>query len=472
MGRTKKPLSNTALGNAKPNETEYTLADGSTGLTVRVFPSGRKAFSWRYVDTFREGKMSRIEYGDYPARTLSDARRIHLMAKAARSNGLDLKDPEVLDDLITRATGEQRKVVSGAIYTVSKLVDDYWDAHVEPNIKHKAPYQSRIKGYVLPALKDYPASSVPDHAVKNMLVRIEKEKTLQTRTDVARFASSMWEWGISNFKVKSNPFAHLGIKRRNRVRKQFYSMEELRMLLLNPDGCPLPDNAMLSMKALILSGVRCMELFGAQIREFDFDTGIWTIPAERLKKNKQAVLNQGEGEDFRIPMSRQLQQVMKVCIERFSNKTHVFGAKREYNDRGRWRRNPDTGHMSTRYWRTKVNGYRAHYGITNRNNHDFRRTLETQLGNLGTPDGVTTAVTGHSREGMSRVYNQARQTQVIRTAFQLWADFIDHICAEPPHVAKMFDAQVPGEVLQLIYERYYFQGYLVDKLGEYHLERV
>ncbi len=92
----KKRLSDTTIRNQKPGKKEIVLSDGA-GLTVRVFPSGRKSFCWRYVDKFRNNKMSRIEYGDYPARKLSDARSIHERARSVFEKlGLTMNDRKVM----------------------------------------------------------------------------------------------------------------------------------------------------------------------------------------------------------------------------------------------------------------------------------------------------------------------------------------------------------------------------------------
>ena len=96
----KAKLSNTWIKNKKSSAREETIFDEASGLILRVFPSGRKNFGWRHADKFRQGSLSRVSYGDYPNRTLDEARKIHAEVRSARGNGIDIKNPEVLNKLI------------------------------------------------------------------------------------------------------------------------------------------------------------------------------------------------------------------------------------------------------------------------------------------------------------------------------------------------------------------------------------
>ncbi|WP_263080731.1 tyrosine-type recombinase/integrase [Endozoicomonas sp. Mp262] len=456
-------LFDTTIRNAKPKEKEYVLTD-TDGLICRIFPSGRKCFCWRYIDKFNDGKQSRIEYGDYPHRSLADAKRIHLEARTARKNNLDIRSPEVFTKIIYKITGESVNPDPAAqegIYLFSNLVSTYFTEYVDKEGVSPRPY-NRIKNYVLPILKDYAADDIPHEIIETMVVAMRKVKSEQTVNDTVRFTATMYRWGKKNFLVKTNPFADLGLKRIKNVRKTYYSMHELKTLLLNKDSYQVAGDVLLIQKALIFSGCRRSEVIKAEKKEFNFNTGIWTIPASRLKNQDNRKKAQFL-EDFKIPMSSQLQQVFKEAIEKHSNKTHVFGSKTTVYLNGKWIKNPQ-GASSVRNYDNYITAYRNHYGIMNKINHDLRRTLETHLTNIGVAEYITTAMTGHSREGMSRVYNQAKQIHVMRAAFQMWGDFIEYLCSVPDIHAMKFDEQVPGEELKKIYRQFNFNNYLMDAL--------
>ncbi|AMO58424.1 hypothetical protein GZ77_19105 [Endozoicomonas montiporae] len=456
----KKHLSDADVRNKKPESKETTLVD-ATGVVCRIFPSGRKTFCWRYVDQHRNKQQSRIEYGDYPDRSLADARRIHLSAKSARKNGYDIKDPAVLNRIIKEVVKDAADFVPlHKEYTLSDLVADYFKGHIEKNNIGPRPY-NRIKKHVEPVLGHLPADRIPAEEIKQLITQL-RESNQKDRTifDTIRFSTSMYRWGITQFKCKTNPFQPYVPKQKRKVRTSYYPMYELRTLLINPDGYPIKNDFYLIQKALILSGTRRTQVLEAEINEFNFDNGNWTIPPERVK-NQNMLKDDEEKTPFIIPMSRQLMATIRTAIEQYGNHKHVFGSKKtEFTDQ-QWQRIQE-GSSSARYYNNEIKTYREHYGITNRTNHDLRRTLETNLTNLGVSEFITTAMTGHSRKGMSKTYNQAKQIHVMRTAFQMWADFIDFICDKDETYAVYFEEQRPSRELKDIYATFKFNDRIID----------
>ncbi|MGI9279428.1 MAG: tyrosine-type recombinase/integrase [Endozoicomonas sp.] len=459
----KKNLTDVAIRNKKPESKETTMVDMS-GLICRIFPSGRKAFCWRYMDHHRNRQQSRIEYGDYPDRSLEDARRIHLSAKSAKSarkNGQDIKDPSVLNQIIKEVVKDSANFVPLLKeYTLSDLVADYFKGHIEKNNIGPRPY-NRIKKHVEPVLGHYSADHVPAEEIKQLITHL-RDNNQKDRTifDTVRFTVSMYRWGIAHFKCKTNPFEPYSIKAKRKIRTSYYPMHELRTLLTNPEDFPIKKDFYLMQKALILSGTRRTQVLEAEINEFNFENGNWTIPPERVK-NQNMLKDDEEKVPFIIPMSTQLMATVQEAISLFGNDRHVFGSKRTLFIDKQWQR-VKGGSSSPRHYNYEIKAFREHYGITNRTNHDLRRTLETNLTNLGVSESITTAMTGHSRKGMSKTYNQAKQIHVLRTAFQMWADFIDFICEKDQTYAIYFEEQRPSHELKDIYTTFKFNDRIID----------
>ena len=126
-----------------------------TGLICRIFPSGRKTFCWRYLDQHRNKQQSRIEYGDFPDRSLEDVHRIHLSAKSARKNGQGIKDPHVLNRIIKEVVKDSANFVPlHKEYTLSDLV------------------ANRIKKHVEPVLGHFPADHVPPEEIEQLITHL------------------------------------------------------------------------------------------------------------------------------------------------------------------------------------------------------------------------------------------------------------------------------------------------------------
>ena len=95
-----------------PREKRFEVGDGK-GLYVRVFPTGVKAWVFRY--NF-EGIPRRMTFGKYPSMTLAEAREVHGKALAEVERGVD-PGAKALD----------AKRARKAAPTFSDLLAELWD---------------------------------------------------------------------------------------------------------------------------------------------------------------------------------------------------------------------------------------------------------------------------------------------------------------------------------------------------------
>ncbi len=439
----------------------------SSGVIFRHFTDGKKVFGWRFVNQHAKGKKDRIEYGAYPFLSLEHARQIHTLTVSARQHGEDILDNSVRAKIYKEVMGDKVPIKHQAGMTLTELFDRYIKEYIEANDIGPRPY-NRIKNHVLPKFGDHIAETIPVKEIQAFVIemRADVTKTETTVVDTIRLTSNMYNFAIKQFWINKNPFAELGMKRKKGIRKTYYSMIEIKRLLLNPDSVELGYDYHLLHKAILFSGCRRTEIMHAEIKEFDFDGGIWTIPADRLKNQQR--LDEDDKEPFQLPMSEQFASVIKEAIQGFGNDTHVFGGKTNGFIEGRWQK-AKTGSASERNFYNYIKPYREHYGVGDKNNHDLRRTLETTLNNLGVSKDITTAMTGHSKQGMDAVYNQAQQIHVMRTAFQLYADFIDFLCANDDTYCHVFKSQKLCPELRKIYQTFNYQTYLVTIFDKYNL---
>lgn len=205
----------------------------------------------------------------------------------------------------------------------SKLVVRFFQEHIERNNIGPRPY-NRIKNHLLPVFKDYPAEGIPDQTIKDFIAEKRlggmKERTL---SDAIQFTCSMYEWAEKYYIVDGCPFQKFKPKRPNKFRKQYYSTTELRTLLLNGDQLSISKDNLLIQKGLILTECRRTELIHAEIPEFDFGTGFWTIPPERVK-NQNMLAEDEDKTPFILPMSKQFSEAMQEAISYCGNTTHTI----------------------------------------------------------------------------------------------------------------------------------------------------
>ncbi len=455
-------LSDAKIRTFKTPEKETILRD-SSGLLLRIFPNGRKRFGWRFIDKHRN-RRSRIEYGDYPDLSLDYARQLHQLSVAARKNGKDILDNEVRSNIYKKVMGEDAIIEHQPGMTFSQLVNDYYNKHIKPNNINPNAY-NRIKNHLLPVFKNDKAESIPIAKIQGFVkgMRESGNITETTIADTIRFAVIMYNHAVRQFWINNNPFSAVTIERQKSVRKEYYTMGEIKTLLTNPDDIKIGKDFYLIQKALILSGVRRSELMHAEIKEFDFDSEIWTIPAERLKNQKGRT--QSQKEPLKLPMSKQFIKTIQEAVDGFGNDTHVFGSKQNAFIDNRWQRQK-TGPSSDRNYHNAITEYRRYYQLGHKINHDFRRSIETTLGNLGVSSDITSIMTGHSKSGIKAVYNQASLMLLMRVAFQLYADLIDFFCEADNKYLQAFDHQKLCRQLSEIYQKYHFNVYQLSMLND------
>src|SRR5690625_901047 len=78
-------LTDIKVRNAKPTDKLYSITD-SGGLSLVVFPSGRKFWQYRY---YWLGKQKRLSLGGYPEQSLHEARSLRDEARTLLAKGVN-----------------------------------------------------------------------------------------------------------------------------------------------------------------------------------------------------------------------------------------------------------------------------------------------------------------------------------------------------------------------------------------------
>lgn len=90
MAKQTKPLSDTEIKAAKPQESDYTLHDGD-GLQLLIKTTGSKIWQFRYYRPLNKAR-AKLTFGAYPSITLQDARKLRAEARALVAKNIDPKD--------------------------------------------------------------------------------------------------------------------------------------------------------------------------------------------------------------------------------------------------------------------------------------------------------------------------------------------------------------------------------------------
>lgn len=126
----KSELTDRKIQGLKPADHDQYLSDTTTGLRLRVTPSGKKIFQVRYRIS---GRRETLSLGKFPGLSLSDARKDALKIAHKVSNGIDPK--------IERAAKAAEREIEAARETIAHLVETWLTnyAHSRRSARSESP---------------------------------------------------------------------------------------------------------------------------------------------------------------------------------------------------------------------------------------------------------------------------------------------------------------------------------------------
>ena len=414
-------LTDTKLRILKPREQAFIVSDGG-GLFIEVTPKGGKIWRLRYR---LAGKQEKATLGDYPTYSLVEARawRDACKALAGRSvSPMAIKrgDPipedaspavrELAQAFIRdwcQAAREKSKAKEEAARlsdTVEAFAWRWYREIAEPNNSNPRNIKRILEKDVIPAIGD---KSVGEVTVPDVLAITDQVKArgadqmaLVTRNVLKR----LFAYAIARHKCTFNPAAAVEAKyiAIARSRDVALSSEELGKLLRTIYQSSMNRRYKLALHLLILCMVRKSELIEARWEEIDFDKSDWSIPGERMKKDKPHF----------VPLSRQAVAMFEELKGLASGSEFVF---------------PSRGSLKQPIAHSTLNqAIRAlEFDVRDFVIHDFRRTASTHMHEAGFNSDVIEKALAHETGGIRGVYNRAQYADQRRDMLQWWADFVD-----------------------------------------------
>jgi integrase len=323
------------------------LADGQ-GLYLQVGRSNARSWIFRY---FRNGKSHEMGLGPLTAVGLASAR-----AKAAECRALLA---EGIDPIAARNAERTRQDLAVACrMTFDECASAYIKAHSSAwkNHKHVAQWTSTLRTYVSPVFGALPVQAVDVGLVMKVLEPIWTTKP-ETASRIRGRIESVLNWARARgYRGGENPARWKGhldnlLPARSKIAKvkhhaalPYYQISEFMTDLRAQDGI-----AALALEFAILTAARTGEIIGARWNEIDLEEKVWTVPAERMKADREhrvplstaalAVLNRvggGNQEDFIFasPKKRPLSNMALLMLLRRMGyeKVSVHGFRSTFRD--------------------------------------------------------------------------------------------------------------------------------------------
>lgn len=390
MGR--KPLTVLAVANLKPG---FHAVGGAPGLYALVRPTGGRFWILRYQ---MAGKRRDMGLGSLDLVSLADAReRAHELRKMMRVG----VDPLQQAGLQRAQVSEEAKLdawsFKKAAHEVHETLRPGWK-----NEKHADQWINTLTTYAFPKIGERPVGEIDVAAVLDVLRPIWSAKT-ETARRVRQRIDAVMRWSVAHGYAASNPVdaaVELLPKQRKAVEHHAaMPYAELPAFLDDLDK-RTPSSGSLALRFLILTAARSGEVRGATWGEIDMDAKIWTVPAGRMKADRE----------HRVPLSDAAMKMLMSLMTsapRIENSALIFpGTKGQpLSDMT----------LAAVLKRMKIEA----------TPHGFRSSFRDWCAENGVSREMAERALAHAvADKTEAAYNRTDQLEQRRPVMQAWADFV------------------------------------------------
>lgn len=392
MPKIAAPLNDTRIRALKPKAKRYFVSDGG-GLVLEVMTSGTKI--WRYRYSLHGKQQPLLTISDYPALGLQDARE-----RSRRYAQVIAKGVSPIAD------AKKDRGVTKQLDSVQAFADYWYTSQIASKSEsYRKSTRRQLDKDVFPAIGNKSLTEVNAADVLAICDRIKGRGSPQAALFTRNVIKRMFEFAISCHVASSNPAQQLVARfiATPQSRTRVLTPEEIGKVMRVTYASDMSRAYKLAIHLLVITMVRKSELIEAEWSEIDLQAGIWRIPAERMKKDRE----------HWVYLSRQAQAMFSELRQLSHSQRYVLPMRRGPADRPIAK---STLNQAVRAMNADV----QHFVL-----HDFRRTASTHLHEMGQLSDAIEKMLAHSIKGIRGVYNRAEYADERRKILQLWADFVE-----------------------------------------------
>ncbi len=394
-------LTNTACKNAKPKKRQYKSFDGG-GLYLLVRPNGSKLWQLKYRYLNKEKTLS---IGSYPLVGLADARKAREAAKALLAQSPP-KDP------MASKIEAKREAINQANNTFEvvarewhKTKNNQWDW------KYGHTLMRRLEMNVFPIIGNKPIADIKPPELLDCLRVIEKRGSYDVLKRTTQVCGQIFRFGIQTGRCERDPAADLKGALTVSPVSHFRTInlkqlpEFIEALKLNK--ARIFERTRRAVWLSLYTFCRPVEIRTARWQDIDFETKLWTIPAERMKMKR----------DHIVPLS---QQVIKL-LEEQKEEVGIYNTEWVFPSQNKIKNPMSDGTVNKAIKRLGfgedmvAHGFRALARTTIREQLDYdSEVIEKQL--------------AHKSSGsLGEAYDRTQFITKRKKMMQDWADYVDGI---------------------------------------------
>lgn len=294
--------------------TKGRYADGN-GLYLQVQANGSKSWLLRYMLL---GKAREMGLGRYPDISLAEARYLAQQARLKIAMGTDPIDAR-------RVQRSAQKQESKHAQSFKQCAEAYIASHSSSwkNPKHAAQWVSTLATYVYPVIGDIPVRDITTNDILKILEPIWICK-YETASRIRGRLKLILDWAtVRKFYHGENPArwdGHLKMtlppRSRAKAPKHYPALPYAEIGSFMQSLRLLSGSGARALEFAILTASRTNEVLAARWEEFDLEKKIWTIPAERMKANRE----------HRVPLSNSVVWLLEG--QRHLDSEYVFSGSK------------------------------------------------------------------------------------------------------------------------------------------------
>ncbi|WP_272538740.1 tyrosine-type recombinase/integrase [Providencia sp. PROV197] len=379
------------IDSSKPKEKDYKISDGG-GLYLLVKTNGGKYWRLKYrID----GKEKLLAIGIYPTVTLADARRKRDDAKRLLADGID--------------PNQQRKEQKQAskidsVNTFKNIALEWYEGRKDRwSVGYRDDMMDAFEKDVFPYIGNRPIAEIKPMELLEVLSIMEKRGATEKLKKVRQRCGEVWKYAIITGRAEYNPAPDLASAFVPHKREHYahLSVSELPEFLSSIDKYMGSQIVRVALRVLILTGVRPGELRKAEWSEINFDTGVWEIPAEKMKMRRPHI----------VPLSEQVIDLLKQIHPISGSYQYIFPSRTDYRK-----------HISDMALNTMI----RRMGYSGRaTGHGFRHTMSTILHEQGYNTAwIETQLAHVDKNSIRGTYNHAQYIDGRREMLQWYADYM------------------------------------------------
>jgi integrase len=370
-----------------PGERQQDIKDdGTPGLYLRLFASGKRSFVYRFK---LAGKVRVLTLGDAGSVGLAEARRLAHEAAAKVRAGTD-----------PAAAEQQAKAERRRMPTVAEFAVEYIERHAKPHKRTWAEDQRLLNREVLPVIGALKLDAVHRRDIVALLDGLRDRGVPVLANRVLAVVRKMFAFAVERSVTEQSPVTHIR-QARETPRERVLTDAEI-VTLWQADRGRMNPATLRALRLLLLTGARSGEVVGIARAEIDLAARRWLLPAAR-SKNRLA---------HTVPLTDPALELVTAQLAESWSDTWLFPAAR------------GSGAMTTFGLQQAM---RRLFGPEHPNVHDIRRTVGTRLSALGFNRLIIDKVLNHKDQTVGGIYDRHSYDAEKRQALEAWAAEIDRL---------------------------------------------